>query len=84
MAFKIVLAPSAQKEFDKLSPEVRRKVRSVVEDLKASPFIGKKPKAEYAGNWTVRVWPYRVMYKIFQDSRVVYVVRIRHRKDAYR
>ena len=52
--------------------------------LKDDPHMGKKLKGEYAGTWAIRAWPYRIMYQILETKLLVHVVRIRHRKDAYR
>jgi mRNA interferase RelE/StbE len=34
--------------------------------------------------WRIRVGDYRIIYEIFDDRRVVIVVVVGHRKDAYR
>ena len=39
---------------------------------------------ELAGFWAARRGPYRVIYEIDEDRRVVGVVRIDHRADVYR
>jgi len=84
MVYKIILAPSEKKEFDKLRKEIQQKVFTVFEFLSIDPYSGKKLRGEYAGTWAVRAWPYRVMYQIFETKLVVYIVRIRHRKNVYR
>lgn len=39
---------------------------------------------ELAGLWAARRGPYRVVYEIDDDRRVVVVLRIDHRADIYR
>ncbi len=84
MKYQILLAPSAKKEFGKLPADAMRKIEEVIDMISQAPYAGKKLGGEYAGLWAVRAWPYRIMYEIVETRVVVYVVRIRHRKDAYR
>lgn len=52
--------------------------------LSRDPFVGKKLDGEYKGYWSIRVWPHRIVYQIFKNELIVYVVKIKHRKDVYR
>lgn len=45
---------------------------------------GKPLGAEFAGLWSARRGDYRVLYEVLEEVRVVDVVRISHRSDAYR
>jgi len=49
------------------------------EKLSLDPFIGKKLSGEFEGHYSVRVWPYRVVYKIYKNELLVLVIRIGHR-----
>lgn len=46
--------------------------------------LGKPLRAPFAGDWVARRSSYRVRYRIDQDRRVVTVLDIRGRADAYR
>jgi mRNA interferase RelE/StbE len=42
-------------------------------------------KSRTAGNeWRIRVGDYRVIYEIDEDERLVVILRIKHRREAYR
>ncbi len=84
MAYQVLLVRRAEREFDSLSEGVRLKVFKVLELLQADPFQGKALKGPLSGCWTIRAWPFRVVYEVDQKKRVVYIVTITHRKDAYR
>ncbi len=84
MAYQILLAPSAKKEFGKLEQTAQRRVDEVFDLIAYDPYVGKKLGGEYKGLWAVRAWPYRIMYEIFEARLIVHVIRIRHRKDIYR
>lgn len=55
-----------------------------LQGLRADPFYGKKLHGDWLGHYTVRVWPYRIVYTIEKAVVTVSVVAIAHRKDAYR
>lgn len=46
--------------------------------------VGHPLQRELAGLWAARRGPYRVVYEIDEDERVVTVLRIDHRADVYR
>ena len=46
--------------------------------------VGKPLREDLAGIWSARRGTYRVLYRIREDPREVVVVRIDHRRDAYR
>ncbi len=46
--------------------------------------VGKPLRGELAGIWSARRGTYRVLYRLIEHPREVVVVRIEHRRDAYR
>ncbi len=46
--------------------------------------VGHPLQRELAGLWAARRGPYRVVYEIDDDTRLVRVLRIDHRADIYR
>ncbi len=46
--------------------------------------VGKPLRGDLAGIWSVRRGTYRVLYRFRDDTREVIVIRVDHRKDAYR
>lgn len=46
--------------------------------------LGKPLRAPFAGHWVARRSSYRVRYRIDEDRRVVTVLDVRGRADAYR
>lgn len=54
-------------------------------DLGQSPKrVGKPLAGNFTGWWSARRGPYRVLYEVDEEVRVVRVLRIEHRADAYR
>lgn len=46
--------------------------------------VGKPLRGELAGIWSARRGTYRILYRVSEQPRQVVVLRIEHRRDAYR
>jgi mRNA-degrading endonuclease RelE of RelBE toxin-antitoxin system len=81
--YEIFILPTAQKDLDRLSASiferVIRKIRALASD--ARPFGTLKLTAE--DGYRLRAGDHRILYRIDEASKRVYVYRIRDRKDAY-
>lgn len=83
--YKIVFTASAEKELQQL-PEVEiirilHKIETLSENpksLHAVKIIGKQ------GLWRIRSGNYRIVYSIQNRQLIIEIIRIRHRKEAYR
>ncbi len=80
---KVIIVPHAEKQLLKLPRTERRKIQKKLLFLKIDPFIGKKLRGEFEGQYGVRAWPYRIIYWINDKKKVVYVISILHRQGAY-
>lgn len=85
--YQLVLTPPAQRAIAEKLPEA---VAAAVIDflttaLTANPQrVGKRLRDDLAGIWSARRGTYRVLYRINDDAHEVVVLRIEHRRDAYR
>ncbi len=83
MEYNIVYKSSIKKDLRRID---RKKLPAILEDiegvLKGSPLKGKELKGEFEGLFSYRVGDYRVIYTILGNT--VMVLRISHRKDAYK
>jgi len=46
--------------------------------------VGKALRDDLAGVWSARRGTYRILYRVREDLREVIVLRVEHRRDAYR
>ena len=85
-AYELLIAPSAAKELDGLPTQTER--RAVVARIRGLATDPRPPGCiKLSGEvdlYRVRQGPYRMLYEIDDRSRTVLVLRIAHRKDAYR
>ncbi len=84
MAYSLFLKKAAEKSFEKLSEKDQMKIDTVFSVLREDPFSGKKLKGEFEGFYSVRMWPYRIIYTIFKKELIVLVVDVGHRKEVYK
>lgn len=83
--YKVEYAKSVLKDLKALPKEVYRKALEAVEKILAKdPQAGKPLTGSYKGLWKFRIGDYRIIYSIEKERLVIFVLRIRHRKDVYR
>jgi len=76
---------SALRELKRLDRQVIPRIVAAVTALASNPFPSGARKL-HGGEVTyrIRVGDYRVIYEVVSDRLLIEVVRVRHRKDAYR
>ena len=82
--YKLIIKRKAQKQFDALPANDRERVLGALDGLCDNPFAGKKLQGTLHGQYSVRVWPYRILYTIDRKVITITVLSIGHRKDVYR
>jgi mRNA interferase RelE/StbE len=85
MAYTVEFGASADRELRKLSRELQLRLRPRIDALETNPRApGAKKLAGRENLWRIRVGDYRVVYEIHDRILVVLIVRIAHRREAYR
>ncbi|MCL4357609.1 type II toxin-antitoxin system RelE/ParE family toxin [Patescibacteria group bacterium] len=85
-SYSVKIKSSAQKEIRKLpSMEIRDKIVEIIDDLRINPVPDEAKKIKGSNNiYRIRQGTYRIVYQIYKDELLIIVIRVRHRKDAYR
>jgi mRNA interferase RelE/StbE len=85
--YELVLTPPARRALTERLPE---SVAAAVVDFFTSALVeaphrvGKPLRRELEGIWSARRGTYRILYRMHQQPKEVVVLRIEHRRDAYR
>ncbi len=85
--YELVLTPPARRALTERLPET---VATAVIDFLTTALVqrprrvGKPLRGDLAGVWAARRGTYRVLYRLREEEREVVVVRIEHRRNAYR
>lgn len=83
--YEVSFARSARKELEGLRPPTVTRVFAQIEALADDPRPSGCVKLSGSGSlWRVRVGDYRVIYGVSDADRVVDIVAVRHRREAYR
>ncbi len=83
--YHLVIAPAARKELTRLPKKIAERIVAAIEALTENPRPPGSLKLEGEKNrYRIRIGDYRVVYSIEDDVLTVLIIRIRHRKDAYR
>lgn len=84
-AWRLVIAGTARRDLDRVPEKYASAVVSLLPGLLANPRrLGKPLRFEWAGRWVARRGPYRLIYSIDEEDRVVTLLAVAHRADVYR
>jgi mRNA interferase RelE/StbE len=84
--YRVVLLPKAEKTFARADAPLAKKLAGCFESLESDPLRHPNIKpltGPLKGLFRFRVGDYRVVYRIAAHAKIVYVVRITHRREAY-
>ena len=84
--YAVRFTATARRDLDRLPPRI---LAPVIEfafgELARQPRrVGKPLGGKLAGRHSARRGPYRVLYRIDEEARTVWVNRVDHRSDVYR
>ncbi len=85
--YDLVLTPPARRALTEKLPEpvAAAVIEFITTSLVGQPHRAGKPlRDDLAGVWSARRGTYRVLYRIREEPREVIILRIEHRRDAYR
>jgi len=81
--YELFVLPVAQKDLDKLESRVfariLNKIRALSEDARPPGCL----KLTDEDGYRIRTGDYRILYRIDDSSKRIYIYRIKHRKNAY-
>jgi len=85
MAYSVWILPTAQKELARLPNRVQHRMIDRLDSLERQPRPHgiQKLKGDL-DNYRIRVGDYRVLYRIDEDRKAVFVYAVGHRKDVYK
>jgi len=82
--YDVFVLPQAGKDLDKLDPSVFERIVKRMRLLSNDPRPQGSLKMTAEEGHRIRIGDHRVLYRVDDDSKRVYVYRIKNRKYAYR
>ena len=82
--YKIEFKKSAVKELNELDSKVIKRIISKIKTLASNPRPEGCIKLTSEERYRIRIGNYRILYEIIDDLLIIYIVKVAHRKDAYK
>ena len=79
---KLFLSRTFKKNYEKLPKDIQQKIKEGLRTIYSNPQSGKKLLGDLAGEFSLRIGRYRIIYFIDKDGDI-WVETVRHRKDVY-
>jgi mRNA interferase RelE/StbE len=84
MEFQVLVTRKSEKALDDLPSAYRTKIVRTLQGIRTDPYLGKKLSGTKKGQYSVRVWPYRIIYRIEKKQLIIIVIDIDHRQSVYK
>jgi mRNA interferase RelE/StbE len=84
VSYSLQIKTSAARDLKRIPKADRLRLIQAIDRLREAPLAGSSLKGEFGGLRRLRVGHYRVIYEVFERRLVILVVRVAHRREAYR
>jgi mRNA interferase RelE/StbE len=81
--YRVYLLPQAQKDLDNFRGEIFNQLKEKISVLEKNPRPPGCLKLTAENGYRLRSGQYRIIYRIDDKKRIVYIYRVKHRKEAY-
>jgi mRNA interferase RelE/StbE len=82
--YKLKIIPQAQKDLDTLPAKIFNRIKSAILNLSEDPRPYGAIKLTGQEGYRIREGDYRILYRIDDSSKEIYIYRLKHRKEVYR
>ncbi len=82
--YKIEVIPSAQKDLDNSEKKFFIQIKNKIDSLKSNPRPPQCLKLTAEEGYRLRSGDYRILYRIDDKNKIVYIYRVKHRRESYR
>jgi len=84
MVFILQIKPKARKNLDKIPENYRVRIITALDAIVLDPFSGKKLFGKRKDQYSLHVWPYRIIYIIKKTELIVLIINVGHRQGIYK
>lgn len=82
--YNILVKRSAEKELGTIPQKHLAAIIKIIDSLANNPRPVGAEKLSGEDKYRIRKGPYRIVYSIHENDLIIWVVKIAHRKEAYR
>lgn len=83
-SYNVEFSINVRKDFRKIPKAEAEKILGKIHDLAETPRPPGSKKLKGEELYRIRIGAYRVVYEIEDARLIIFIVRVKHRKDAYR
>ena len=81
--YQLIVLKKVRKNLKKIPKSWQIRIYQKIKELQRNPFLGKKLKGQYKNCFSARVWPYRIIYQVFEKQLIILIIKIHHRGEVY-
>lgn len=83
--YDVLLERNAERDLKRLSKEYFNRIIPEIRELAKNPRpSGSRKLTGSKSDWRIRVGDYRIIYQIDDKKKYIKIMRVRHRREAYR
>ncbi len=85
MPHELLIERNAEKDLKKLEISLFTKITTKIKELADNPHPqGSRKITGSQNDWRLRSGDYRILYEIVNKTKTIKIMRIKHRREAYR
>jgi len=82
--YKIYLLPQAQKDLDAFKGKIFKQLENKIASLSKNPRPPGSVKLTAEEGYRLKSGNYRIIYRIEDKEKIIFIYRIKHRKEVYK
>ena len=82
--YEVEVISSAEKDLDNLEKKFFIQIKNKIDSLKSNPRPAGCLKLTAEEGYRLRSGDHRILYRIDDKNRILYIYRVKHRKESYR
>ena len=82
--YKILILPSATKDLDDLPSKELIRIKEKIFPLSENPRPWGSVKLIKEEGYRLRSGDYRILYRVDDKNKAIYIYRLKHRREAYK
>ncbi len=83
MTYSLQVTRRFEKDFRRLSPDVKQRVDSQIRTLEDQPLSGKRLRGEFENSFSLRIGDYRIIHTLIEREKRVVLLTVGHRSKVY-
>ena len=83
MKYQVILRKKVQKNLKRIDKRYRERILVALVELGKNLYLGKPLKGDLEGRFSLCIWPYRIIYQVYEKKLAVYIISLAHRQGVY-